>query len=73
MDAAYNGMLAGLVAICSTANTQAPWSSAIVAIVAAVVIYFAAQSVDKKLHIDDACGAGSLHFRLQAVRRTVTG
>lgn len=62
VDAAYNGMLAGLVAICSTANTQAPWSSAIVAIVAAVVIYFAAQLVDKKLHIDDACGAGSLHF-----------
>lgn len=62
VDAAFNGSLAGLVAICTTANTQAPWSSAIIAVVAACVIYFSTQFVDKKLHIDDACGAGSLHF-----------
>lgn len=62
VDAAFNGTLAGLVAICSTADSQSPWGSALIAIVAAVVVYFAANFVDKKLHIDDACGAGSLHF-----------
>lgn len=62
VDAAFNGSLAGLVAICSTADTQAPYSSAIIAIVAAVVVYFSAKFVERKLHIDDACGAASLHF-----------
>lgn len=62
VDAAFNGMLAGLVAICATANTQSPWSSAIIAIIAAIVVYLSCMFVDKKLHIDDACGAGSLHF-----------
>ena len=62
VDASFNGSLAGLVAICCTTNYQSPWGAAIIAIVAAVVVYFSAQFVDKKLHIDDACGAGSLHF-----------
>ncbi len=62
VDAAFNGSLAGLVAICSTANNQSPWASAIIAVVASIVVYLAAAFVDKKLHIDDACGAGSLHF-----------
>ena len=60
--AAFNGMLAGLVAICSTTNTQSIGGSCLIAVVAACVVYFAAIFVDKKLHIDDAAGAGSLHF-----------
>lgn len=55
-------MLAGLVAICSTTNTQSIGGSCLIAVVAACVVYFAAIFVDKKLHIDDAAGAGSLHF-----------
>lgn len=62
VDAAYNGMLAGLVAICTTANNQSPWATAIIAVVASMVVYLSAKFVDTKLHIDDACGAGSLHF-----------
>lgn len=60
--AAFNGMLAALVAVCSTANTLSVPICFLLAIIASIVIYLSMLFIDRVLHIDDACGAGSLHF-----------
>lgn len=61
VDAAFNGMLAGLVAICTTTNYMPVYGTVIIAAVAGCVIYLSAK-LWEKVHIDDACGASCLHF-----------
>lgn len=62
VDTSFNGALAGLVAICCTTNVQSIGGTILIASIAAIVAYLSTKFVDEKLHIDDACGAGSLHF-----------
>ncbi|MGN0394015.1 MAG: hypothetical protein ACI4EF_01510, partial [Coprococcus sp.] len=49
-------------AICCTTNVQSIGGTILIASIAAIVAYLSTKFVDEKLHIDDACGAGSLHF-----------
>jgi ammonium transporter, Amt family len=55
-----NGMLAGLVAITAGCAFVAPWAAAVIGGVAGVLVVFSVEFWDKR-HIDDPCGAISVH------------
>jgi Amt family ammonium transporter len=56
-----NGMLAGLVAITAPCAFVAPWAAVIIGVVAGAVVCYSVEWFDKKLRIDDPCGAISVH------------
>jgi ammonium transporter, Amt family len=56
-----NGMLAGLVAITAPCAFVSPAGAVVVGIVAGFVVCYAVEFVDKKLKVDDPCGAISVH------------
>ena len=56
-----NGSLAGLVAITAGCDTVTPAGSAIIGIIAGIVIVFAVEFFDKVAKIDDPVGAISVH------------
>ncbi len=56
-----NGSLAGLVAITAGCDTVSPLSAAIIGIIAAFVVVFGIEFVDKVLKIDDPVGAIGVH------------
>ena len=55
-----NGMLAGLVAITAGCAFVAPWASVIIGAVAGVLVVYSVEFWDRR-HIDDPCGAISVH------------
>ncbi len=55
-----NGMLAGLVAITAGCAFVAPWSAVIIGAVAGVLVVYSVEFWDRR-HIDDPCGAISVH------------
>lgn len=56
-----NGALAGLVAITAGCDMVDPFGAAIIGVIAAFVIVFGVEFVDKKLRIDDPVGAIGVH------------
>lgn len=56
-----NGALAGLVAITAGCDMVDPFGAAIIGVIAAFVIVFGVEFVDKKLRIDDPVGAVGVH------------
>ncbi|MCQ2195813.1 MAG: ammonium transporter [Paludibacteraceae bacterium] len=56
-----NGILAGLVGITAGCDCVPIWAAAIIGMVASVVMCFAVNFLDTKLHIDDPVGAVSVH------------
>jgi Amt family ammonium transporter len=56
-----NGSLAGLVAITAGCDAVDPWAAAIIGLVAGVLVVFAVEFIDQKLHIDDPVGAVGVH------------
>ena len=56
-----NGMLAGLVAITAPCAFVAPWAAAFIGVVAGLVICYGVYFFDHVAHIDDPCGAISVH------------
>jgi Amt family ammonium transporter len=56
-----NGMLAGLVAITAPCAFVAPWAAAVIGVVAGFVVCFAVWFFDHVAHVDDPCGAISVH------------
>ena len=56
-----NGMLAGLVAITAPCAFVAPWSAAVIGIIASVLVIESSFFVERKLRIDDPVGAISVH------------
>ncbi|MGN1015327.1 MAG: ammonium transporter [Butyricicoccus sp.] len=62
VEGAYNGALAGMVSVCSTANTLEILPCILLGVIAGIIVVASSSFVEKKLHIDDACGAGSMHF-----------
>jgi Amt family ammonium transporter len=56
-----NGMLAGLVAITAPCAFVAPWAAVVIGIVAGALVCWSVEFFDKKLKIDDPCGAISVH------------
>src|SRR5207244_2654595 len=55
-----NGMLAGLVAITAGCAFVAPWAAVIIGAVAGVLVVYSVEFWDRR-HIDDPCGALSVH------------
>jgi Amt family ammonium transporter len=56
-----NGMLAGLVAITAPCAFVAPWAAAMIGTIAGVLVCYSVEFIDRKLRIDDPCGAISVH------------
>jgi Amt family ammonium transporter len=55
-----NGMLAGLVAITAPCAFVAPWAAVIIGMIAGVLVVYSVEFWDRR-HIDDPCGAISVH------------
>jgi len=55
-----NGMLAGLVAITASCAFVAPWAAVVIGGVAGVLVVYSVEFWDRR-HIDDPCGAISVH------------
>lgn len=68
-----NGSLAGLVAITAGCDTVDPMGAAIIGLIAAFVVVFGIEFVDKKLHIDDPVGAVGVHGMCGAVGTLLVG
>ncbi|WP_295433673.1 ammonium transporter [uncultured Prevotella sp.] len=56
-----NGILAGLVGITAGCDAVSPLGSLIIGLICGVVLVFAIEFIDTKLHIDDPVGASSVH------------
>lgn len=56
-----NGILAGLVGITAGCDAVSPAGAAIIGLVCGVVLVYAIEFIDAKLHIDDPVGASSVH------------
>lgn len=68
-----NGSLAGLVAITAGCDTVDPMGAAIIGLVAAFVVVFGIEFVDKKLHVDDPVGAVGVHGMCGATGTLLVG
>ncbi len=56
-----NGVLAGLVGITAGCDVVDPFGAIIIGLVCGVVLVYAIEFIDHKLHIDDPVGASSVH------------
>ncbi|MBO6027631.1 MAG: ammonium transporter [Bacteroidales bacterium] len=56
-----NGVLAGLVGITAGCDVVSPLGAVIIGLICGVVLVFAIEFIDRKLHIDDPVGASSVH------------
>jgi ammonium transporter, Amt family len=56
-----NGMLAGLVAITAPCAFVAPWAAAVIGVCAGFIVCFGVWFFDHVVHVDDPCGAISVH------------
>ena len=55
-----NGMLAGLVAITAPCAFVAPWAAVVIGMVAGILVVYSVAFWDR-MHVDDPCGAISVH------------
>ncbi len=56
-----NGILAGLVGITAGCDMVSPAGAVIIGLICGIVLPFAIEFIDQKLHIDDPVGASSVH------------
>ena len=56
-----NGVLAGLVGITAGCDLVSPFGAVIIGLICGVVLVFAIEFIDHRLHIDDPVGASSVH------------
>ena len=56
-----NGVLAGLVGITAGCDLVSPVGAVIIGLVCGIVLVYAIEFIDHKLHIDDPVGASSVH------------
>jgi Amt family ammonium transporter len=56
-----NGMLAGLVAITAPCAFVAPWAASVIGLVAGLLVCYGVWFFDHVAHVDDPCGAISVH------------
>jgi Amt family ammonium transporter len=56
-----NGMLAGLVAITAPCAFVAPWAACVIGLIAGFLVCFGVWFFDHVAHVDDPCGAISVH------------
>jgi Amt family ammonium transporter len=58
---ACNGMLAGLVAITAPCAFVAPWAASVIGLIAGFLVCYGVWFFDHVAHVDDPCGAISVH------------
>jgi Amt family ammonium transporter len=58
---ACNGMLAGLVAVTAPCAFVAPWAACVIGLVAGFIVCYGVWFFDHVAHVDDPCGAISVH------------
>jgi Amt family ammonium transporter len=68
-----NGVLAGLVGITAGCDMVSPWGAVIIGFVCGIVLVFAIEFIDHKLHIDDPVGASSVHGVCGILGTVMTG
>lgn len=68
-----NGILAGLVGITAGCDVVSPWGAIIIGLVCGIVLVFAIEFIDHKLHIDDPVGASSVHGVCGIIGTVMTG
>ena len=68
-----NGALAGLVAITAGCDAVSPFGAFLIGIIAAIVIVFGIEFVDKVLKVDDPVGAIGVHGIVGAAGTILTG
>ncbi|MFA6866259.1 MAG: ammonium transporter [Clostridia bacterium] len=68
-----NGALAGLVAITAGCDIVSPFGAFIIGLIAAFVVFFGAEFIEKKLKIDDPVGAIAVHGLCGATGTILTG
>jgi len=56
-----NGMLAGLVAITAPCAFVAPWAACVIGLIAGFLVCYSVWFFDHVAHVDDPCGAISVH------------
>lgn len=56
-----NGVLAGLVGITAGCDAVDAWGAIIIGLICGIVLVYAIEFIDRKLHIDDPVGASSVH------------
>ena len=56
-----NGILAGLVGITAGCDAVSPTGAVIIGLICGIVLVYAIEFIDTKLHIDDPVGASSVH------------
>ena len=56
-----NGMLAGLVAITAPCAFVAPWAAVVIGIIAGLLVVLQRRVLRPRRHVDDPCGAISVH------------
>ena len=68
-----NGVLAGLVGITAGCDAVSPWGAAFIGLLCGIVLVFAIEFIDHKLHIDDPVGASSVHGVCGILGTVLTG
>ena len=68
-----NGVLAGLVGITAGCDAVSPWGAVIIGLLCGIVLVFAIEFIDHKLHIDDPVGASSVHGVCGILGTVLTG
>ena len=68
-----NGILAGLVGITAGCDVVSPWGAVVIGFVCGIVLVFAIEFIDHKLHIDDPVGASSVHGVCGILGTVMTG
>ncbi len=68
-----NGILAGLVGITAGCDLVSPVGALIIGLVSGIVLVFAIEFIDVKLHIDDPVGASSVHGVCGIIGTLLTG
>ena len=68
-----NGVLAGLVGITAGCDLVSPIGAVIIGLVCGIVLVYAIEFIDHKLHIDDPVGASSVHGVCGILGTVMTG
>ncbi len=68
-----NGILAGLVGVTAGCDVVSPAGAVIIGLICGVVMIFAVEFIDSKLHIDDPVGASSVHGVCGSLGTILTG
>lgn len=68
-----NGILAGLVGITAGCDVVSPCGAVVIGLVCGIVLVYAIEFIDHKLHIDDPVGASSVHGVCGILGTVLTG